>query len=136
MTNEEALSILHCPDAYGGIYGEKYGEALSMAMEALKREPCDDCVSRQAVLSDIQSNWDWETVDGITATTVLKQVMTDITNMLSVTPARPKGKWIYLNDEIEIYDHWYQCSVCHKESFEHRFCPYCGAEMVGTTRRD
>lgn len=94
MTNEEALSILHCPDAYGGIYSEKYGEALSMAMETLKREPCEDCVSRQAVLSDIQSNWDWETVDGITATTVLKQVMTDITNALSVTPVRPKSEWI------------------------------------------
>ena len=37
MTNKEALSILHCPDAAGGLYSEKYGEALNMAMEALSK---------------------------------------------------------------------------------------------------
>lgn len=37
MTISEARSVLHCPDAYGGIYGEKYGEALNMAMQALPK---------------------------------------------------------------------------------------------------
>ena len=55
MTNEEALSILHCPDTVGGLYSKKYGEALGMAMEALKREPCEDCISRQAVLVAIDA---------------------------------------------------------------------------------
>ena len=36
MTNEEALSILHCPDAYGGIYSEKYGRALGVAFKSLE----------------------------------------------------------------------------------------------------
>ena len=36
MTISEAQSILHCPDAYGGIYGEKYGQALSIAFECMR----------------------------------------------------------------------------------------------------
>lgn len=41
MTNEEASSVLHCPDAYGGIYGQKYGEALAHCFELLKQKPID-----------------------------------------------------------------------------------------------
>ena len=41
MTNEEASCVLHCPDAYGGIYGQKYGEALAHCFELLKQEPID-----------------------------------------------------------------------------------------------
>ena len=36
MTISEAQSILHCPDAYGGIYGEKYGQALEIAFKSLE----------------------------------------------------------------------------------------------------
>ncbi len=124
MTISEAKSILHCPDAHGGIYGKKYGEALNMAMEALKREPCEDCISREKAIGQCGFGLNY------------MQIAERLKNIPSVTPTRSKGKWIYLNDEIEIYDHWYQCSVCHKESFEYHFCPYCGAEMVGTTKRN
>ena len=36
MTTQEALTILHCPDAYGGISGQAYGQALHMAITALR----------------------------------------------------------------------------------------------------
>ena len=36
MTISEAQSVLHCPDAYGGIYGEKYGQALAVAFKSLE----------------------------------------------------------------------------------------------------
>ena len=36
MTISEARSILHCPDAYGGIYGEKYGQALGVAFKSFE----------------------------------------------------------------------------------------------------
>ena len=39
MTISEAQSILHCPDAYGGIHGKKYGQALAVAIKALEQEP-------------------------------------------------------------------------------------------------
>ena len=35
MTISEAQSVLHCPDAYGGIYGEKYGQALEIAFKCM-----------------------------------------------------------------------------------------------------
>ena len=55
MTNEEALNILHCPDTVGGLYGEKYGEALNMAMEALKKEPCGEWISPTVALPEEDS---------------------------------------------------------------------------------
>ena len=47
MTISEAQSVLHCPDAYGGIYGEKYGQALAVAFECMSvcasMGNCNDC---------------------------------------------------------------------------------------------
>ena len=37
MTNEEVSTVLHCPDAYGGIYGQKYGEALAHCFKLLEQ---------------------------------------------------------------------------------------------------
>lgn len=42
---------------------------------------------------------------------------------------RPKGKWIDLHCETEIFDNWGECSICGKGIFLWKFCPYCGAEM-------
>jgi len=50
MSRTEALRILHCPDTVGGIYSEKYGQALYVAMQALEQEPCKNMLSREAVL--------------------------------------------------------------------------------------
>lgn len=36
MTISEAQSVLHCPDAYGGIHGKKYGQALEVAFKSLE----------------------------------------------------------------------------------------------------
>lgn len=44
MTISEARSILHCPDAYGGIHGEKYGQALAVAFKCM--EVCGGAVER------------------------------------------------------------------------------------------
>lgn len=37
-------------------------------------------VDADALIEDIKSFWDWDSIDGITATTVLKQTMTDISH--------------------------------------------------------
>lgn len=59
---------------------------------SVEQEPCEDAVSREAIFDDLENNWDWETIDGITATTVLKQVMTDIRHMPSVRPQMIGGE--------------------------------------------
>lgn len=40
-----------------------------------------------ALADDVRSLWDYKTVDGITASTVLKQIMTDIGNCPTIVPA-------------------------------------------------
>ena len=40
-----------------------------------------------ALADDVRSLWDYKTVDGITATTVLKQTLTDIRNCPTIVPA-------------------------------------------------
>lgn len=65
MSNEEALQILserdrigvniiNANDAETTKYNNDSIEALSMAIEALKAEPCEDAVSRQAALKEME----------------------------------------------------------------------------------
>lgn len=52
MTREEAIARLK------GLYGNGYPEqeeALDMAISALSAEPCEDCISRQHLLSEIEN---------------------------------------------------------------------------------
>ena len=51
-------------------------------------------IDRQAVLDDLFNLWDWDTVDGIQSSTVLRQVMTDVKNVPSAdVRENVKGKW-------------------------------------------
>ena len=108
---------------------------------------------------DLLKLWDYSTVDGVTATTVLKQVISDLDNAPTVeayTPEqvkelvdlnkklseeRPQGEWIFNTS-------FWSCSVC-KNSVKtigycgdkkfmnefFKFCPNCGADMRGNTKR-
>lgn len=44
-------------------------------------------VDADAMADDVRSLWDYKTVDGITASTVLKQIMTDTGNCPTIVPA-------------------------------------------------
>ena len=51
MTNEEASNILDDFDVnFAGHTAEEIAEAFDVAFKALSQEPCDDAVSREAVL--------------------------------------------------------------------------------------
>ena len=104
-------------------------------------------IDADAFLEDMKKSWDWETVDGITATTVLKQVMSDIDNASTVdiytklsceylrgraegeATARPKGEWIIVKDEK--WGDNVKCPFCGKElaGTDLNFCVKCGADM-------
>ena len=138
MTISEAQSILHCPDTVGGLYSEKYGEALGMAMEALKREPCEDCISRQAVLDLIYNSWAHNGVGenyGELSIDALKALP-------PVTPRPKTGHWIDRFPAKEC-----KCSVCDflicisNGSYidmvgQMKYCPNCGADMRGEEDED
>ena len=55
MTREEAIELL---DNLIGMLTDNhesdYDTALKMAIKALEQEPCEDCISRHAVLNEIE----------------------------------------------------------------------------------
>ena len=56
-----------------------------------------DLISRQAAIDALEQLWDMASVDGITASTVLKQVKTDIKNLPS---AEPEQRWIPCSERL------------------------------------
>ena len=90
-------------------------------------------IDRQAVLDDLANLWDWETVDGIQSSTVLRQVMTDVRNVPTAdVRENVHGHW----DTVEIRkgEWWHTCSECKATwgsddgELYFKFCPNCGAD--------
>lgn len=65
--------------------------------------------------------------------TINKAISNAVKVLPSVTPSRPRGKWIQTKDECEgvnFYNFSFECSKCGKErSFKSNYCPNCGAKM-------
>lgn len=92
-------------------------------------QPSEDCISRENILDYIAKllsgylyEEERERLEDFTAY---------IAEMPSVTPQRPKGKWIEVSDYG--YQYHFECSACGKrmKSNDDTYCPNCGAEMSG-----
>ena len=149
MTNEEAIKeIQNEIEAHNHILDaempkkfkehlERTKEALAMAIEALEQEPCEDCISQQAVINKIANTNFW------LSTSNWEELMKAIDDTPSVKPTREKGKWINelkiliptAHDEFGMAKSVYECieaecSICGKSaSYKPNFCPNCGADM-------
>ena len=136
MTREDAIErirvhmIVHEMNESRAIY---ISEALSMAIKALEQEPCEDCISRQAVLdmaTTIQT-------DDFSGNEIIEVVdVDDIKALPSVKPQEPKeGCWIEVIDEIDSLENktWhYECSICRSGNSgwgNYKYCPDCGTKM-------
>lgn len=53
-------------------------------------------IDADALIEDVKTLWDYETVDGITSSTVLKQIVTDIQN----APTALAPRWVRCEDEL------------------------------------
>lgn len=171
MTNEEAINEIEKLDDWISKQPSlledwcKTSDALYIATQALKAQPCEDCISREAVdklsrdlvhvtrdKADFLCNF-WE---GLNALPSVKPTYTDeeIDKMQTLEQAyvdkmvelavekvkRPKGKWIEV-DPLGTGDKAYMCSECETGDWdvtigEYKFCPYCGAEMEGVEDAD
>ena len=92
-----------------------------------KQQQSEDAISRSELLRHQHIIYDDDGED-------YKAVyVKDIKAMPSVTPERPKGKWIFKDDNIAIPTGYYQCSECEEGKLlvKDNFCPNCGAEMSG-----
>ena len=91
--------------------------------ECLWQEPCEDCISRQAVLDLVNADWKYENLES------------DIANLPSVTPQQKTGRWIE-SKGYDDRDHFYSCSecgrcinlICGAKLADYPYC-HCGAKM-------
>ena len=125
MNNEQAINLLKNIRKYAVM---RNGDvvALDIAIKALEKEPCEDAISRQAVLDTIDRFRDLGK----------RQLKEMVRGLPSVTPKQRTGHWIRLTNGRmrEIY----QCSECgrqiEEESIEgllpiiYPYC-HCGAKM-------
>ena len=148
MTREEAIEIIKCGDIYNR-WGKDGEEVEKMAIETLKVEPCEDAISRQAVL-DLISKFILEihTEGGRDLNShtndVLRQILRNVGSdrvLPSVNPQQRVGHWIQTEekDDAEPCILW-ECSCCHKEfrGVVHKvsnYCPKCGCRMVEPQER-
>lgn len=119
MTIDEAIEMLKKDKEQRG---ECFiSDALDMAIKALGQQPCEDTVSRQAVLDLVNSDWKYEGLE------------TDVASLSSVQPKIKTGHWIV--DKISYLGMRNgHCSNC-KDFYSNdwivmKFCPNCGAYMI------
>ena len=134
MTREEAFKKAINIVAYYEAHFAKSKEAREDAaniIEALEQEPCDDAISRQAVLDKKKIV---ELEDGQSFYRISPK---DVETLPPVTPQAKMGRWIAY--EVRLPDRTilnYRCSVCGRKligydtetSNEAPFC-HCGAKM-------
>lgn len=90
-----------------------------------RQEPCDDAISRQAVIEIIDEEW------LCNAEYEFRPLVEAIEKLPSVRPQEQTGHWI--EDEYEML---VRCSECGEENDEcSKYCPNCGARMVEPQER-
>ena len=142
MTNEEAIAIItEAIEDYVCNHVTDTAQAQRMlnAVQALEQEPCEDAISRQAVLETLD---DMDNVlDEDRTIENYKELLKDCYEVLPpVKPQEKTGHWIYDN----IASNW-RCDKCGETPktmgyvgtadfmAEHfKFCNHCGCRMVDT----
>lgn len=94
---------------------------LEFAIEALKSDECEDCVSRQVAIVALDDRMSsLENVDMQIAMGFAKGIINELP---SVTPAKKVGHW------IDCSNGW-MCSACSRDCIlDSKYCPNCGAKM-------
>ncbi len=110
--------------------GDRYKEAVKLAIKALEQEPCENMVSRQAVIdATVKKNSIWNSITNSKGEN-LEEI---ISQLPPVAPQIKIGHWIELgyvgNDN---YD--FECSECHhtdthSKTVKVNYCWCCGIKM-------
>ena len=122
MTNQEVIEECKKALAIADRNDERYIDLLITIIKALEQEPCEDCISRQAVLDMMQMR-----ISG-------KELYKAVYDLPSVTPQPKTGHWIGIDEEP--HEDW-ECDNCgfviwaDENIEEFHYCPNCGADMRG-----
>lgn len=145
MTNEEAIFIIEHRDSIMDYCESKQlGEALDMAIAALKAEPCEDCVNREGVLKCLSIST-FKKMAKLSPEGYIAEYRKRIKALPPVTPKQRTGKWIRHTRVENVYDiagvkTWgikHQCDQCTFTTIAiegfgyYDYCPHCGAKMEG-----
>ena len=157
MTNEQAIEVIngHIKDS-SVAYGTFTGQALHMAVEALKaqlseegttKDTTSDAISRQAAIDVFNTdaelfrraldNTDIVGVERAKYEWCIDLIELYIDDMKKLPPAQPKqrtGKWT-LGFDNRYMEKYYYCSCCGCQKYEEHepldyFCSNCGAKMI------
>lgn len=106
-------------------------EALDMAIKALEQEPCEDAISRKAVLDIVrfEKKWLFDARSNNADTDIaFGGIIATVKDLPPVTPTRKVGKWI-----TDVSSGMCYCSRCGfgKSQLANRWCAACGADMRG-----
>ena len=137
MTREEAIKriedIKRNYERMVEIITDNEAEALNMAIEALKQEPNEDCISREQALDPYK-------ILEVTDTLSVYTIRQNLAELPSVTPTRPTGHWIVDVDkwgDIVTTVNGYRCDKCNTfNTDKDNYCPNCGYRMVGDDNAD
>ena len=130
MTREEAIGKWIYP-AIATMWPE---DKCNEILEALKQEPCEDCISRQAVFDELNRLGRNAFKDD----TEYDCFFDFIDNLQSEQAKEKTGHWITRVKSDLRGDMWPtnpKCSECGGEPYysntihSYKFCPYCGAKM-------
>ena len=127
MTREEAINHLKtvAKTAIDSGYDSAVVDAVDMAREALEQEPCEDVISRQAVLDGLASIAKAKARSDAQKS-LMGRVIFFTEHLPPVTPQPKTGHWIF----DEILDKHYYCSECKSMGVDYwDYCPNCGAKM-------
>ncbi len=131
MTNEEAVKYgtEWLKDEY---LDARDGVFIKTALEALRQEPCEDAISRQAAIDTIES---WLSCDNYNESEqhIMRAMQSVLYDLPPVTPQPKMGRWIADVDkwgDIVTTVNGYRCSECNAfNTDKDNFCSNCGAKM-------
>ena len=129
MNREEAIrKVKGCLTDYFPM--EDYGEVEEI-IKALEQEPCEDAVSREAVLAIAgDSCLDLDSYEDT------KEFYDEIKELPSIVHTQKTGRWIFV-DKAHEHAHCSECGYGNVDLFNgrpHNYCPNCGAKMSEDAR--
>ena len=137
MTTEKAIE-------FGKIFlktiedekGSATYEFVEMAVKMMEKEPCEDCISRQAVfdmckkeIDHISKNWQ-NYHSPSEAKSGFAYIATNINDLPPVNPQPKTGHWVRQTDDYHDYYECEYCGIAVGLDDIKNYCPNCGCRML------